>query len=94
MFSARIVDFGGADAVDLADKLWRQDFCWVAFGVQMSVFEDDRVVAVPCNKVQVVQDNDSSVADFSDDTENLVLVFDIEVVGGLIKKDAFALLSE
>lgn len=41
-----------------------------------------------------MQNNDGGVADFSDDAEDLVLVFDVEVVGGLIKKDAFALLSE
>ena len=49
LFGARVVDFGGGDAVDVADKLWRQDFRWVAFGVQVSVFEDDGVVAVSCN---------------------------------------------
>ena len=62
--------------------------------MQVSVFEDDGVVAVACNEVEVVQDNNGGVADFPDDTENLVLVFDVQMISGLIKKDAFALLSE
>jgi hypothetical protein len=82
------------DAVDRLQHLRGQDVLGEPGGDDLAAVEQHEPVAVAGGEVQIVQHHDRRDPDAPHQVQHLVLVADVEVVGGLVEQQMICLLGQ
>jgi hypothetical protein len=91
---ALVIEAAGRDPVDGFEDVGDEELVGGALGGDAAVVEEDEAVAVAGGECEVVEDDDGAEAEPVDEVEYLVLVADVEVVGGLVEEEVGGALGE
>jgi hypothetical protein len=85
---------GGADAIDVRDELFREDFLDRPGGHHLSLVQDHHVIAVHRRQVEVVQCHDAREAQARYQGQEVQLMLDVEVVRRFVEEEFARFLGE